>query len=694
MIKLRNVNFEYTLKSAAGEQVFHALKNINLEIAQGEFVSIIGTSGSGKSTLMNVLGLMATPVVTPDSQVLVSSKETLLLDEDELSQMRNTHLGFVFQHFFLLPRLTVLENILLPVQYLDLALKEKMEETQGFKERAMSLLHEVGLFGQEHKFPATLSGGQKQRVAICRALILNPKIILADEPSGALDTVSTETILALLERLNSSGKTVIVITHDKKVAERSRRIVTLKDGEIVSDVMGSASTKGLASDQSLGAAPEKQQKEKKILLVRKTLEGLATTKQALANLFANPVRSLLTVFGLSIGVSSIIIMITLTSEAKEIFRRFFATAGSQSGYIMFDRRKADSLGSGRWRGLSVTRELPSINKYFEKYGTILAETEEEGCQVASQFSQATSTVKGVDSLKEFSVAEAKLTIGRYFSPSELSEGAASKVAILGKSAADKLFPKQVNAQNYQPNYPLGERVQIRGGCSISANLLVVGILDDLDATFDNSVNESLWVPTRTLLSSGSSNYARRFNVTSAAGVSPTWFTSNVEKFLSIQINDAYPLRSFVPEQQIAKVNMMINMLGALTIIVGALCTVIGGIGVMNIMLVNIAERIREIGIRKAIGAQRVKIRNQFVFESSVLCLMGGLLGLVIGLVVCNLAIYVAAQFIPKMIQYAFVFNVTAVAIALATSVAAGFGFGLLPARRAAKMDVVESLRSE
>lgn len=222
MIKLKNVFKEYPIDE---ETSFFALRNINLEIKKGEFVSVVGPSGSGKSTLMHIIGLLDRPT---KGEVYIENKEVSKLSDDEISKIRNEKVGFVFQQFNLINKLTVLENILLPTVYC----RKKLEFDA--KTRAITLIKKFNIEGKEDSFPNKLSGGQQQRVAIARALIMDPPIILADEPTGNLDSKNGEIILSLLEKLNKEEKrTVIIVTHDLEIAKRARRIIKIKDGQIV-----------------------------------------------------------------------------------------------------------------------------------------------------------------------------------------------------------------------------------------------------------------------------------------------------------------------------------------------------------------------------------------------------------------------------------------------------------------------------
>lgn len=702
MINLRNVNFDYPLEGGT----FRALQDVNLRVERGEFVAIIGSSGSGKTTLMNIMGLLATPT---SGEVEIGGLQVSALDADGLAATRNQKLAFIFQHFNLLPRLTVLENVLLPAQYIE---DGRPTSPKHWEQRALTLLKTFGLEGQEEKTPALLSGGQKQRVAICRALLLNPDVLLADEPTGALDSVNTALVLDLLQQMNREGRTILVITHDHQVASRATRVVRIHDGRIVSDTTNphprtdtaeqrSEQTKNQSKQQAATEEKGLLQSAKDVSLLPNNPYGpvshlfrFTAVRQAFANLGVNPVRSMLTVFGLSIGMSAIIIMLTLTSEARAAFQRFFDTNGGKSAFISSDSREAERLGTGRWQGLNRDVDVPALNRYFSRYGRIDPATEVNGCQFRSRFRTSSGSAKGTDTLSQFRESEMVLQSGRFFSPSEVFEPPVAKVAILGQSAASKLFPALSEEAIANPNYPVGETVSIRGGCPLDLTLTVVGVLEEQDTAFDDSLNESIWVPSRTLRAGGLSAYTRALVAIPHDNVSPTWFAENIKSYLRASTGDRHPFRAFVPEQQIARVNQMLSVLGALTIVVGSICTIIGGIGVMNIMLVNIAERIREIGIRKALGAKGFRIRNQFLMESTVLCLVAGFLGVAVGVLVSNLAMAAAAYGFPRYVEAGVYWNQTAVVLALVSSVAAGFGFGLLPARRASAMDVVEALRQE
>jgi macrolide transport system ATP-binding/permease protein len=691
MISLQKISFDYI--SARSE--WRALHELNLDIRRGEYVAIIGTSGSGKTTLMNVLGLLAQPT---SGQYMLDESSTETLTADDQARLRNRKIGYIFQNFFLLPRLSVLDNILLPAQYI--------EEGAGlnWEQRAHELLVQFGLGDKAQQLPNRLSGGQKQRVAICRALLLDPEIILADEPTGALDSTNSKLVLDILTSLVAQGKTVIIITHDAAVAARAQRIIRLQDGRIVDDT----TQKNPASSMDVSPAdakPPAPLADSPYVTPRgrgwKMAKSTVTAfRHSLASLSANPTRAALTLFGLAVGVASIIIMLTLTEEARQIFRSYFDTQGGRTGFVSVDWRTAERLGSPRWPGVHRDMELPAMNTFFAQHGRVAARTEENDCTFVSRYATSTGMVRGTESVSEFAEDGLKVDQGRFFSPQETEARNPARVALLGSAASKVLFPQTTGQADgaSKANAALvrdltGEIVTIRG-CSIKATLTIVGTLQEQDAMFDRGINGAIWMPTPTMRASGLQPYSRNLITVPSEGIDPTWFTESVKNYIRMRTGDKYPLRTFVAADHVARIETMLSILGGLTVVIGAMCTTIGGIGVMNIMLVNIAERLREIGIRKAVGARNKRIYNQFLLESALLCSLSGVIGLGFGVIICNGAIYATAQFAPKYVQEAFVWNTPAAVIALVSSIAVGIGFGVLPARRASQIDVVEALQRE
>lgn len=680
----------YTYRAVAAPE-FTALRDVNLSIAQGDFVAIIGPSGSGKSTLMHLLGMMANPT---QGTVEVNGQDLATLESNALSQKRNSTLGFLFQQFFLIPQLTVLDNILLPTEYCRSDCSADV-----WRERAEKLIEQFGLSEQSFKRPAQLSGGQRQRVALCRALIMNPEVLLCDEPTGALDSNTAAEVLNTLVKLNQSGKTVVIITHDPEVAACARRVIRIADGQITEDVtqepnQARPATKSNSPQdtEQLEQAPASHTGT--LLNISRQITRLVQNLflPTLQSLTTQRLRTLLTMTGLLIGVSSIFIMLTLTGQINQVFKNFFETQGSRKAYVSFDWRAAERSGAPRWRGLNIIEDLPKLNKRVESYGRIDATLDASGCTVLSKSGNATASLVGVNSLLEARENALVASVGRLPLPSEFTGTVpAPKVALLGSDAAIKLFPERTSPQSRQEI--LNDTLVVRG-CSYEGILKIIGILEPQDSLFDRNVNSAIYLPTATLLAGGVSPYDRRVVTIPNASVSPTWFAKYVVNVLRLSTNDKFPFRFFASEQHLEKFNLMLGILTGLTLVIGALCTIIGGIGVMNIMLVNVHERIQEIGIRKAVGARRSDINGQFLLESMGLCLLSGVLGVGLGVFVSWVAMQIAKSQLPKTAAISFTLDPVALFVALLVSVGAGLLFGTWPARRAAQLDIVDALKQE
>lgn len=680
LFQLKQVSFTY---AAVNTPSFIALKKINLDIRAGEFVAIIGPSGSGKSTLMHLLGIMADPT---EGSLLINGELVSRLTINRKAELRNQTIGFLFQQFFLLPQLTVLENIILPTEY-----RKNTGSAEDLRIRALELIERFGLSGQENKKPANLSGGQRQRVALCRALIMNPEVLMCDEPTGALDTSTATEVLNTLAELHAEGRTIIVITHDPEVARRAHRILRIVDGNIVADEANLPTNKTQPKVLS-ASATSYSAKESLFRLSRLTHLATQMFKPTWQSLKTQRLRTVLTMTGLLLGVASVFIMLTLTGRVGKIFEDFFATQGSRKAFVHFDSRLAEKTGAPRWRGLNVRTELPNLNAQIKSFGRLDPNISTSVCKILSAYSNTDRSLSGVNSLLEGVENGMRLAKGRFPMPSEFEMQSPGRIALLGSDAAAKLFPaNQSNTDG--ANSAIGQKIIVRG-CDFEGVLTIVGILQPIDTLFFNDVNSSIYVPTQTLLSSGAPIFQRHFTATPNAGVSPTWFAKHVIGHLNIKTANRFPFRYFAAEQELEKFNLMMGILTGLTLVIGTLCTLIGGIGVMNIMMVNVHERVQEIGIRKAVGAKNSHIRVQFLLESMGLCFLSGVLGLAVGITVSIAAFKVAQIFLPKVENLHYQFDLLALFVSLVVSLGVGIVFGTWPARRAAELDVVDALKQE
>ena len=680
-IKIENLSYRY----AVGDGFFYALKDLNLTIDEGEFVAITGASGSGKTTLMNLLGTLAT---TTDGTLRLAGENTATLGDDRLAALRNRSIGFVFQQFHLLPRLTVLENVLLPLSYLNP--RPKTDERQDFHQRAYDLLNRLGIADQAEKMPATLSGGQKQRVAICRALLMDPPIILADEPTGALDSRTSREVLRIFGELHAEGRTVLLITHDRDVSAAARRKIELRDGVVVHDIQqpGQTAADLVQTDGGLATAAAPRAPRRRFPRLGQLLAPLAEAWQALTSA---KLRTALTSLGLIIGVSSITIMLTLGTAAQNIILQIFNQAGSDRIYVGPDFRAARSGPQQGWIGLDLDSDFHQFENAFAKVGRIVP----LGDTVTTTFVAAGNAFEGrtqqVFDVHDFLDKGAKLETGRMIAPHEFQDGC--RVAVIGSEFADELFPPTYPGRATNHDFPLGETLALRG--NFVANLTIIGILKKLDTTFESTdVNQRVYVPMATYAKYTGDKHVRWFAVVPKKGLPHKRVANAVTNWLRLKTNLRMPFRAHVPEEVIGRILLFISVFQMLTALIGGLCILVGGIGIMNIMLVTIAERIREIGLRKALGAAGRDVTRQFLTECILLCAASGIGGTLVGLVFCNVVGLVGHLLLPDTIPGELLLNPIGVAAGIGTSALCGVAFGMMPALKAARLDPSEALRSE
>ncbi|WP_141733295.1 ATP-binding cassette domain-containing protein [Oligoflexus tunisiensis] len=676
LIDIQELSYRYGRDAAA----FLALKNISLQIKQGEFVAITGASGSGKSTLMNLLGTLAT---SQEGVFAVSGENTANLEPDALASLRNRTIGFVFQQFHLLPRLTILENVMLPLNYMQP--RPTATVRAEYQKRAMELLGRLGIQDQALKLPTSLSGGQKQRAAIARALLLNPAVLLADEPTGALDSHSSTEVMKIFAQLHAEGRTVILITHDPEVTRVAKRRIELKDGVIVGDF----EQPGIPLDTD--AAPKPSTPDVPRPGWFSQWQSLAPLRQAWQALVSSKLRSALTCLGLIIGVTSITTMLTLGTAAQDVILKIFDRVGADRIYIGLDYQASRTNTNGYWQGVHVDQDLPSLQATFADYGRV--------SMLWGDFNQ-NAVVGGVStevkldslgSLHDFVDQGLKITKGRMIAPHEFDKAGA--VALVGSDFAESMFPKHYAGRYTNPEFPLGEIISLRG--RLQTAVTIVGVLGKRDTTFsEKDINARIFVPLSLLMHYTTDKRSTWISVVPKPGVSHRWLADSVVHYLRLKTAMKYPFRAEVPEEFIGQIMLFITIFQALTTLIGGLCILVGGIGIMNIMLVTIAERIKEIGLRKALGATGRDIVWQFLVECMLLCVVSGVVGTVIGAVFCNVVALVGHAALPEVIPRQLLLNPLGLILGLGTAVVCGMTFGMMPALRASKLDPSEALRSE
>ena len=645
LFELENVTKVYNPES---EQRVEVLHGISLKIHRGEFVAIMGASGSGKTTLMNILGCLDRPT---GGRYLVAGTDVAGLDRGNLAWLRRSVFGFVFQSYNLIGTATAQENVEIPAIYAGLATAERHR-------RALDLLGMLGLSERTTHRPNQLSGGQQQRVSIARALMNGGTAILADEPTGALDSRSGTEVLQFLERLADDGHTVIIITHDPEVARHARRRIEIKDGNIVADVIQSWSEKE-PSDQTIKPLDF-------IDHAKRLDEFWETLRMALRALRVNLLRTILTLLGIVIGVGSVVAMLAVGDGARQVV---LDRIGSMGTDLLLIRPGAPNQ---RGVGNAIATLVPQDAEALGGVANVRAAVPELSATVTVRFgdsdyqTSATGTTADLTMIRDWPTAE-----GSFFTRADAARYAA--VAVLGQTVVNNLFPARTN--------PVGRFVLIN-----NVPFQVLGVMSPKGATASGAdLDDVVFVP----LSTGSLRLFGQRNVKTI-----TVAVKDVDKIDATQ-NDVqavlaerhkavdFQIRNMAAVLQTAEETQ--NTLAVLLGSVGAISLLVGGIGVMNIMLVSVTERTREIGIRMATGARMRNILQQFLTEAVVVSIFGGLLG--IG---CGFAM--AAGFNQFGVPVAVSLKV--VALAFACAVAVGLVFGFAPALKASRLDPVVALASE
>ncbi len=628
-----------------GDNEIHALAGISLAVAEGEYVAIIGQSGSGKSTLMNILGCLDRPT---EGRYAVRGVDVAEFDADELAELRRDTFGFVFQRYNLLSGASAAENVEIPAVYAGRSRRERVA-------RAHDLLHRLGLGDRADHRPGQLSGGQQQRVSIARALMNDPAVILADEPTGALDTASGRDVLDLLDELHREGRTILLITHDATVAARAERIIHLSDGRMVADEPGRIRT-AVTADRVGHRRPASR-----LGLVAGFSEAV---KMAFRSLRTNLFRTALTLLGVVIGVAAVVAMLAIGGGSKQDVMTRIQKMGTN---LLLVRPGAPGIrASGDYASL-----LPADAEAIARLDNVAAVSPERQGGNTIRFGNVDYRTMivgiwpGYAKARDWEVAEGTFIIDddvKGYAP----------VVILGRTVARNLFPDQD---------PVGSYVLIK-----SVPFEVIGVLAGKGATpFGSDADDVALVPLSTALN-------RIFGRTYVNGitvqVTDAALMDQTQQAIETLLRDRHGTEDFQIRNTSSILETAIAAQNTLTILLGSVALIsllVGGIGVMNIMLVSVTERTREIGIRMATGARMQNILLQFNTEAVVVCGIGGMMGVALGFAVAA----VAAMFgIP--VVYGAIPSLLAFACAFFT----GLVFGFLPARKAARLDPVVALASE
>ncbi len=626
-----------------GENIVRALDGVSIEIGVGEFVAIIGQSGSGKSTLMNLIGCLD----KPNAGIYeINGKNILGLNHDELAALRRETFGFVFQRYNLLNNATAIENVEIPALYARLPKNQRYQ-------RAIDLLERLGLNNRGHHKPMQLSGGQQQRVAIARALMNNPPVILADEPTGALDSQSGEDVMALLQTLHREGRTILLITHDEKVAAHAQRIISLRDGKIVSATDTSTQIRSIAVQQPVKGSGGI------------SAEVIEAAKTAIRSLYTNLFRTTLTLLGIVIGVAAVITMLAVGQGSQE---------------KVLDQMRA--MGTNI---LSIRPGAPGLRASNDVATLILTDAdavaEVENVEWTSPERSMRQTVRygNVDYATSIQGVTPSMTIvrdwdvasGDFFDENDMKRYV--PVMVLGQTVKEILFSDDVN--------PVGHFVMV-GNIPFE----VIGVMSSKGADTNGSDrDDTIFVPLTTgLIRLFGQNYLGGITI-KVRDVDKIEETQQAIQSLLLARHQTEDFRIRNMASIIASAAETQNTFTLMLGIVAAISLLVGGIGVMNIMLVSVTERTREIGVRMATGARRSDILLQFITEAAVVCTLGGIIGVFLGY---------SAGYLLRYFDMAVIFSPLPAILAFSCAFCIGLIFGYLPARKAAHLDPVVALASE
>ena len=699
-----------------GDIEVHALRGVDLTIERGEFVAVMGASGSGKSTLMNMLGCLDRPT---SGRYILEGEDVARLNESELAMIRSRRIGFVFQNFNLLSRTSTLENVELPLFY--------SAWTADGEHRAAELVKLVGLAGREQSHPNQLSGGQQQRVAIARALVNRPSILLADEPTGNLDSTNSAEIMDVLTNLNrQQGITVIVVTHDPDVAAYADRVVTFRDGVIISDTRKEGTAAHTPSERSAATLPSRQEAYS-ALDEAWTFASMAVVAAGRA-IKRNKLRAALTMLGIFIGVAAVITMVAVGDGAKASVEAQINSLGTNLLIVVPGATTANGVRAGL--GSNSTLTVGDAEAIARGGGPVALVTymDRQLAQVVSGNRNWSTNIQGTTS-NYFAIRDWPLSIGRIFTDSEEKAGAA--VCLLGQTVVNNLFGEGQN--------PVGATIRVK-----NFPMKVIGVLtvkgqssygtdqDDVVIVPFNTAERKVLgvsaptaqsspaavatastsncatcvyssVPTTNSIYSSSTEAASPFGgAPKITGVVNAMFvkasgsdqvdnaiaqitrTLHQRHHIQAKEDDDFTVRNL---SEIAEASeSATQVMTMLLLSVASISLLVGGIGIMNIMLVSVTERTREIGIRMAIGARRIHIMLQFLVEAMLLSAMGGLAGVVLGILVSKL--------ISAVAQWPTLVSPVAVAGGFIFSAAVGVFFGYYPARKASLLHPIDALRYE
>ena len=633
----------------AGDQNVTVLKEINLSIAQGEMVAIVGASGSGKSTLMNILGCLDRP---SEGDYQVAGRSTARLDRDSLAELRREHFGFIFQRYHLLGDLSAQGNVEVPAVYAGHARSARQQH-------AADLLQRLGLAQRLNYRPSQLSGGQQQRVSIARALMNGGEVILADEPTGALDSHSGQEVMSILKDLHARGHTVVIVTHDMQVAEHAQRIIELSDGEIVADRRKTTAHTVARLPIALDNAVSRWQSQRDRLYEAFKMALLAMASQRL--------RTLLTMLGIIIGIASVVSVVALGKGSQQQVLANINAMGTSTLEVY----PGKDFGDMRSAAVQTLRATDADALAQQGYVHSVTPTVSSSTTFRYGNQSVSGTVNGVGE-QYFLVRGYSIDSGMAFNRHSVDQ--LMQEAVIDENTRNKLFPHGAN--------PLGEVILLG-----SLPCRIIGVAAKKQSGFGSDENLNVWIPYTTAMKRMlGQSYLKSITVRVNDDIDLTSAEDGVTRLLSQRHGgkDFFVMNTDSIRQTIEKTTATLTLLVSM---IALISLVVGGIGVMNIMLVSVTERTREIGVRMAVGARASDIMQQFLIEAVLVCLLGGTLGVL-------LSLGIGVVFSQFSDNFTMVYSTESIIAAFICSTLIGVIFGFFPARRAAGMDPIHALERE
>ena len=644
LLTLKSINKYY----GAGEGRQHILKDISLTIERGEFVAIMGQSGSGKSTLMNILGCLDTPSA---GSYTVNGKETGDMDADQLSRLRRDTFGFIFQRYHLLNLLSAGANVALPGIYAG-------QPKATRESRAKGLMAQLKLEEKFASLPNELSGGQQQRVSIARALMNGGEVILADEPTGALDSQSGTAVMEVLESLNKQGHTIVLVTHDASIAAYASRVLEIKDGEIVSDKAQKH------QGQNEGPTYTNISLNSKSFDRYQLAEAFLMSVQAIK---AHKLRSLLTMLGVIIGVASVVVVVALGMGSQKRIIEDIQSMGTNTITIFPGEGFGDRYS---WRIKTLTAHDAIALAKQQYVDSAAPEINSAGVILHGNIS-GNAQLQGVGE-QYFLVRGIQLESGRFFNSADINESAS--VAVLNHETKNQIFPdgNAVGKIIFFGRKPL----------------VVIGVARPFNSMLSPSGDLGIWTPYSTAMFKiiGSQDI-NSISVKIKDGVNVQLAEKGITDFLATRHGGKKDFFTFNADSIKQTVEKATNTLTILISGIAFISLVVGGIGVMNIMLVSVTERTPEIGIRMALGASRNSILAQFLIEAVLLCLVGGGIGVGIAFIT-GFGIELLVENFPLS------YSIEALCLAVLCSISIGVFFGFVPAKNASRLNPIVALARE